>query len=62
MADQQCKGDHTKHICALATEKKFDEIKQMILNPKYACTKCGRAAESDKNLCYPVPINQLGFM
>ena len=43
MADQQCTGDHKKHICALAAEKKFEAIKQMILNPKHICANCGRA-------------------
>lgn len=62
MADQQCNGDHTRHICALAAEKKFDSIKQMILNPKFICVDCGRAADSSDNLCNPVPVNQLGFM
>jgi hypothetical protein len=62
MADKKCTGDHTKHICALAEEKKFEAIKQMILNPKYICANCGRAADSDGNLCNPVHINQLGFM
>jgi hypothetical protein len=62
MADQKCTGDHKKHICELAAEKKFEAIKQMILNPKYICANCGRAADSDENLCNPVHINQLGFM
>ena len=61
-ADQQCKGDHNKHICALAAEKKFEAIKQMIMNPKYICANYGRAADSDDNLCNPVHVNQLGFM
>ena len=26
MADQQCKGDHTQHICKLAEEKKFNNL------------------------------------
>lgn len=62
MADKQCTGDHTKHICQLAEEKKFGDIKQLILNPKYICANCGRAADSDDNLCNPVHVNQLGFM
>lgn len=62
MAQQQCKGDHTKHICALASEKKFEVIKNLALNPKYICANCGRAAESDENLCNPVHVNQIGFM
>jgi len=62
MADQQCKGDHTKHICALASEKKLEVIKQLTKSPQYICANCGRAADSDENLCNPVHINQIGFM
>lgn len=62
MADQQCTGDHTQHICALAQEKKFDEIKQLTKTPQYICGTCGRAAVKSENLCNPKHINQIGLM
>ena len=51
----KCKGDHTGHICVLASEGKFDEIKQMTSNPQFICFNCGRVADSEKNLCNPMP-------
>jgi len=62
MADQQCIGNHTRHICTLAQEDKFDEIKQLIQTPQYICGNCGRAAVSSENLCNPKHINQVGLM
>lgn len=62
MADQQCKGDHSQHICELAAEKKWSVIKDLMKQPQYICVNCGRAADSSENLCNPVQINQIGFM
>jgi len=55
MAQTICKGDHTGHICLLASREKFDEIKTLTKNPKYICFNCGRIADSAKNLCNPMP-------
>ncbi len=62
MADQQCKGEHTLHICKLAEEKKFGQIKVMMRAPHYLCENCGRAADKNENLCNPKHINQIGLM
>jgi len=62
MADQKCLGDHTKHICTLAQEQKFAEIKLLTMTPQYICKNCGRAAVKSENLCNPVHINQIGLM
>ena len=60
MADSTCKGDHKGHMCVLVSEEKFDEIKELVLDPQYVCFNCGRAAHSDKNLCNPMPIKSEG--
>lgn len=52
----KCHGDHKGHICVLASADKFDEIKKMTKNPKFICFNCGRVADSDKNLCNPMPL------
>ena len=62
MADDKCMGNHTQHICALAEEKKFGQIKMLMRAPNYLCEKCGRAADKSANLCYPKHINQIGLM
>jgi len=56
MAEKTCKGDHTGHICVLASDEKFEEIKTITKNPKHICFNCGRVANSEKNLCNPMPL------
>jgi len=50
------KTGHKGHLCVLASEGKFDEIKDRVENPKYLCFNCGRVADSKRNLCNPMPI------
>jgi len=52
-----CRGDHAGHLCVLASNDKFEEIKVLTKNPKYICFNCGRVADSDNNLCNPMPLD-----
>lgn len=52
-----CKGDHKGHLCLLASNEAMDEIKELTRNPQYICFNCGRVANSDSNLCNPMPLN-----
>ena len=56
MSDKKCTGDHTGHICVLASMSKFDEIKEITQNPEFICFNCGRVANSAKNLCNPMSL------
>jgi len=56
MSENKCKGDHKGHICLLASQDKFDEIKELTQNPQFLCFNCGRVAECEKNLCNPMPL------
>lgn len=56
MTEQKCTGDHKGHICLLASQQKFDEIKQLTTNPRYICFNCGRVADCENNLCNPMPL------
>jgi hypothetical protein len=56
MAEQSCCGEHSGHICVLASNQKFEEIKAITKNPKHICFNCGRVADSEKNLCNPMPL------
>jgi len=56
MAEKKCKGEHSGHICVLASNEKFEEIKAITINPKHICFNCGRVADSEKNLCNPMPL------
>jgi hypothetical protein len=57
-AKQSCKQGqgHTGHLCVLASEGRFDDIKELVDHPQFMCFNCGRVAESDKNLCNPMPL------
>ncbi len=55
-AKTTCRGDHTGHVCVLAGEQKFEQIKALVSDPKYICFNCGRVANSDKNLCNPMEL------
>jgi len=57
MGKKKCRGQHAGHLCVLASNEKFEEIKQLTRNPKQICFNCGRVADSDKNLCNPMPLD-----
>jgi hypothetical protein len=57
MAEHICKGEHKGHLCLLASKDKFEEIKKLAKNPRFICFNCGRVAESDKNVCNPMPLD-----
>lgn len=48
------KTGHKGHLCVLASELKFDQIKELVTSPKFMCFNCGRVADSKKNLCNPM--------
>lgn len=50
-----CKGKHEGHLCVLASQEKFDTIKELTRNPQYICFNCGRVANEACNLCNPMP-------
>ena len=51
-----CKGDHTGHLCLLASDDQFERIKKLTKNPNYICFNCGRVADCAENLCNPMPL------
>lgn len=57
MTENTCKGDHAGHICVLMSQNKTDEVKTLVRNPQFICFNCGRVADSDSNLCNPMPLN-----
>jgi len=58
MSEQNCKGDHSGHLCVLVSKKKFEEIRALVREPQFICFNCGRVADSDKNLCNPMSLNK----
>ena len=58
MSGKDCKqAGHQGHLCILASKNRFDEIRELVKKPKFVCFNCGRAADSDKNLCNPMPVD-----
>jgi hypothetical protein len=57
MTEPICKGDHQGHLCVLVSNQKFGEIKELVRKPQFMCFNCGRVADSDKNLCNPMPLD-----
>jgi hypothetical protein len=58
VADKSCKGEHSGHLCVLASKEKFEQIKTLAGDPAFICFNCGRVANSDKNLCNPMPLGK----
>ena len=59
MEDKTCTGNHKIHICDLAGEKKFAEIKELTRDPQFMCFNCGRVANAKDNLCNPLAFYEL---
>lgn len=49
---------HKGHMCVLVSEKRFDQIKRLVMDPRYICFNCGRVARDGANLCNPMPLEQ----
>ena len=58
MSEHKCAGDHTGHLCVLVSKSKLEEVKELVSEPKFICFNCGRAANSDANLCNPMPLKE----
>ena len=54
--ENTCKGNHTGHLCVLSSEKKMDEIRELVGNPRYMCFNCARVANEAVNLCNPMAL------
>ena len=54
MTNTETHPGHENHLCTMVQEKGVtQEIKDLISNPKYVCSCCGRAAARKENLCSP---------
>jgi hypothetical protein len=56
MKDTRCTGDHTGHLCVLASKELFEQIKALAGNPRHICFNCGRVADCRENLCNPMSL------
>ena len=51
-----CEEKHQSHICVLRSKGMTHEINQLTNNPNVACFTCGEEANSEDNVCLPVPL------
>ncbi len=54
----KCCGENK--LCALtccSCNLDVERIKPLVNRPKFICESCGRVANSEANLCQPVPID-----
>lgn len=58
MGEYSCTGNHEGHLCMLASQGKFDLIKTLTNEPHFICFNCGRVANSARNLCNPMPLDE----
>ena len=66
VAKEAAKGEKKKKnagkrkLCKLVKKdflkKHVKEYEELVLNPRYICGKCGRAAKDAKSLCRPIPV------
>lgn len=45
---------HGKHLCAMVgCGLSLGQLRSVVVDAKFICAKCGRAAQKRKNLCSP---------
>ncbi len=57
MAQEKCSGDHEGHLCVLVSKGMLEKVKTLTKKPRHICFNCGRVADSDSNLCNPMPLD-----
>lgn len=51
-----CGEKHQGHLCVLRSKGMMKEIQHLTDNPSIACFTCGAEANSEENVCSPVPL------
>jgi hypothetical protein len=57
----ECKSElHSQHLCYFISQgfhlTDDEKYKALVSDPEFKCQHCGCVANSDKNLCEPVPL------
>jgi len=52
----RCKKRHEHHICELLAKGRTHAVNQLVQYPNFACGLCGATADSDDDVCVPVPL------
>jgi hypothetical protein len=51
-----CKEKHQDHLCMLKCKGKTHKIKELTRTPNVACSSCGEEANSEDDVCIPMPL------
>lgn len=51
-----CGEKHQGHICMLKSKGLLREVDHLTSNPAFACFTCGVEANSEENVCSPIPL------
>lgn len=51
-----CLEKHYDHLCVLRDKGMTKKIRQLTGKPDVACFTCGEEADSEDNVCSPVPL------
>ena len=46
--------NHDQHLCSIVAKRKMKTAARLAKDAKYICLICGRSANKDTNLCWPV--------
>jgi hypothetical protein len=53
-------AENDKRLCDWSKKElreRFAELRELVRTPRYACTKCGRAARVERVLCKPKELD-----
>jgi len=53
--------EHDNHICQLVTKVSMGEIVNLLDLPSFTCSNCARVANSEKNLCRPINLDDIKY-
>lgn len=46
--------NHEKHLCSIVAKRNMKTAARLAKDAKYICLICGRSANKDTNLCWPI--------
>ena len=46
--------NHEQHLCSIVGKRKMKTAARLAKDAKYICLICGRSANKEKNLCWPM--------
>ena len=46
--------NHEQHLCRIVEKRKMKTAARLAKDAKYICLICGRSANKEKNLCWPM--------